>query len=296
MNDSSEYIGTALDAFTENATTAEVELGEEYRTRPGTPMIGPYSINQMDDFYVALSRGEVKPTGIMNYLQRLFIAQRCKTGDRVLDVCCGRGLQLPVLYCYQHDIDSYTGLDISPGNLVEAYERRAYLDREFGTQFKIDFHQVDVSKDWPAHLGLFDVAVYTSALEHLPRDRGIASLRHTATALAPQGGLYLSTPNTPGPLPRKLQHRVHVYEWSHEELVDVLDELGLVVHEVVGILPPLTQQATEAAIAARFGADVAVFYRRLRDAVPDALLGPVVATTLDDAATEILYVCSRRAA
>lgn len=32
--------------------------GELYQTRPGTPMIGPYSDNQMDDFYAALSRGD----------------------------------------------------------------------------------------------------------------------------------------------------------------------------------------------------------------------------------------------
>ncbi|MGI9001994.1 MAG: class I SAM-dependent methyltransferase [Pseudonocardia sp.] len=303
MNDYLDRTDTSPEAGTEtssevieNAAPADPELGEEYRTRPGTPMIGRYSINQMDDFYAALARGEVKPTGIMNYLQRLFIAQRCKAGDRVLDVCCGAGLQLPVLYRYQSDIDSYTGLDISPGNLAEARDRRVDLDREYGAQFKLDFHQMDVSEAWPAHLGQFDVAVYTSALEHLPRDLGVASLRHTAAALASHGRLYLSTPNSPGPPPRKLQHRVHVYEWSHDELVGALDELGLVVHEVIGILPPLTQRATEMAITTRFGADATSFYRRLRDTAPDALLGPVVATALDDAATEILYVCSRRAA
>ena len=86
-------------------------------TRPGTPMTGPYSVNQMDDFYAALAAGQVKPTGIMNYIQRLFIAERCGPGARVIDVCCGRGLQLPVLYRYAAHIACYLGLDITQAHL-----------------------------------------------------------------------------------------------------------------------------------------------------------------------------------
>ena len=270
-------------------------LGEEYRTRPGTPMIGPYSVNQMDDFYAALAVGEVKPTGIMNYLQRLLITQRCRAGDRVLDVCCGRGLQLPVLHRYRPDLHSYVGLDISADNLAQARARQAGLDTVAGQRFPIDFYQCDVAAPWP-QIGQVDVAIYTSALEHLPREQGIASLRHTAAALAAEGRLYLSTPNTPGEPPRKLQHRVHVYEWSYQELTTVLDEVGLVVHEIVGIMPPLAHDETEAAVAQRYGSGAATFYRRMRDFCPEALLGPVVATALGDAATEVLYICSRRRA
>jgi SAM-dependent methyltransferase len=271
------------------------QLGEEYRTRPGTPMIGPYSVNQMDDFYAALAAGEVKPTGIMNYLQRLLITERCCPGDRVLDVCCGRGLQLPVLYRYRSDLRSYVGLDISPDSLAQARARQAELDAVADRRFSVDFYQCDVAKRWP-EVGQVDVAIYTSALEHLPRERGIASLRHTVDALAPEGRLYLSTPNTPGAPPRKLQHRVHVYEWSTQELTTVLGEVGLVVHEIVGILSPLAHEETEAAVAARYGSGAAAFYRRLREFVPEALMGPVVATALDDAATEVLYICSQRPA
>ncbi|WP_410658390.1 class I SAM-dependent methyltransferase [Amycolatopsis sp. lyj-112] len=268
-------------------------LGEEYRTRPGTPMIGEYSVHQMDDFYTALGRGEVKPTGIMNYLQRLYIAERTGPGDHVVDVCCGRGLQLPVFYRYQPELGSYTGLDISPDNLAEARIRLGDLKALYPARFPIAFHETDVARPWPA-LDPVDIAVYTSALEHLPRAQGIASLRHTAEALAPAGRLYLSTPNSPGPPPRKLQHRVHVYEWAHKELTAVLDDVGLIVEEIVGILPPVTPEATEAAVARRFGRDGAALYRRMRKHSPDALLGPVVATALAEDSTEVLYVCSRR--
>ena len=62
----------------------------------------------------------MKPTGIMNYIQRLFIAERCGPGARVIDVCCGRGLQLPVLYRYAPHIACYLGLDITQAHLDEA--------------------------------------------------------------------------------------------------------------------------------------------------------------------------------
>lgn len=269
-------------------------LGDGYRTHPDTPMVGVYSANQMDDFYAALATGEVKPTGIMNYLQRLLITDRCRPGDRVVDVCCGRGLQLPVFYRYRPDLASYVGLDISPDNLAEAADRHTALDAAMPREFSIEFHQCDVAEPWPA-IGEFDIAIYTSALEHLPRELGVASLRNTAEALAATGQLYLSTPNTPGPPPRKLQYHVHVYEWSHEELVGVLDEAGLVVDDLVGILPP-TPDTVEAAIARRFGPQAVEFYRHMREFVPDALLGPVVATALGDTAIETLYICSRKPA
>ena len=76
----------------------------------------------------------------------------------------------------------------------------------------------------------------------------------------------------------------------------MLDEVGLVVREIIGILPPLAQDETEAAVAGRYGSGAAAFYRRMRDFCPEALLGPVVATALGDAATEVLYICSRRPA
>jgi SAM-dependent methyltransferase len=271
------------------STTA---IPDEYRTRPGTPMIGPYSVNQMDDFYAALRLGQVKPTGIMNYIQHLYIAQRLTPGTRLADVCCGRGLQLPVLYRYAPHIASYTGLDIAAANLDEARNRISDLDARYGGHaFELELIECDVAAPWPARTA-YDAAVYTSALEHLPREQGIASLHNTAAALKPGGTLYLSTPNTPGSPPRKLQHRVHVYEWHQDELSPVLEDAGLTVTEVIGLLPP--ESGLREALAGAYGDGAAHWYERLREVVPAMFLDTVAAAAVPQAAAELLYVCTRR--
>jgi SAM-dependent methyltransferase len=273
------------------ADAGAVELGERYRTRPGTPMIGPYSVNQMDDFYAALAVGEVKPTGVMNLLQRLYITQRCPPGSRVVDVCCGRGLQLPVLYRYAAHIARYTGLDISAANLAEARDTVIRLDqRHGGRPFDVVLVEHDVARPWPDDLAGFDVAVYTSALEHLPRDLAVASLLDTAAALRPGGRLFLSTPNTPGEPPRPLQHRVHVYEWNTDELTPALQQCGLVVEDQVGLLSPDPDRLTQA-LEVRYGTGAAQLYQRLQSTVPGPLLDAIAAAAVPEVATEVLYVC-----
>jgi SAM-dependent methyltransferase len=277
---------------TEVETAAD--QNEQHRTRPGTPMIGPYSVNQMDNFYAALASGEVKPTGVMNLMQRLYIAERCAPGSRVVDVCCGRGLQLPVIYRYASHIASYTGLDISEENLAEARGTLARLAALHGRPFDAVLIEHDAARPWPDGVAGFDVAVYTSALEHLPRDLAVASLEHVAAALRPGGRLFLSTPNTPGAPPRPLQHRVHVYEWNSEELVPVLmQHCGLVVEEQVGLLSPAPDRLARA-LCSRYGAGAAQWYQQLRVSVPGSLLDAVAAATVPEVATEVLYVCQRQ--
>ncbi|MGW0251136.1 class I SAM-dependent methyltransferase [Nocardia goodfellowii] len=260
------------------------------RTRPGTPMIGDYSVNQMDDFYAAITAGQVKPTGIMNMMQRLIIAGRCKPGDKVVDACCGAGLQLPMLYQYRPDLGSYLGLDINPANQRSFAARQRQLDAHHGPQFPIEFSVADVSQPWEVGTDI-DVVIYTSALEHLPREAALASLRHAAGCLNADGVLLLSTPNTAAGAP--LQHRVHVHEWSHEELRSALDEIGLVVDEEIGILAPSEELVTET-LAEAYGPGAASLYATLKTRVPHQLLDPIVAAAIGDAATEILYVCVRK--
>jgi hypothetical protein len=71
--------------------------------------------------------------------------------------------------------------------------------------------------------------------------------------------------------------------------------IGLVIDDVVGILPPPDPSLTAAAVAQRFGPGGVAFYRELERLAPPALLGPVISTALDAAAAEVLYACTKRA-
>lgn len=268
------------------------ELGEAYRTRRGTAMVGPYSVHQMDDFYAALARGEVKASGVMNYAQHLLAAQRCPEAAVVVDVCCGRGLQLPVLYRYAPTIARYIGLDIAEDNLREAQRRVEGLERVYGRLFPVELLACDVAQPWPT-VPAADVVVYTSSLEHLPRELALASLHHAAAALAPDGRLFLSTPNTPGLPPRPLQHRVHVYEWNQPELQPLLeDECGLEVEQVIGLIPPGVN-TLDTELRAAYGPGAVEWARDLRSLLPEAFLDVVLAAALPSASRELLYVCRR---
>jgi SAM-dependent methyltransferase len=256
-------------------------------------MIGPYSINQMDDFYASLARGEVKSTGIMNYIQHLLIARRCPPEAHVVDVCCGRGLQLPVLYRYAPHIAAYTGLDIAAANLAEAVRRIQELEATYGpSPFPVRLLECDVAGTWP-RLPAADVIVYTSALEHLPREQAIASLRHAVSVLATAGRLYLSTPSTPGDPPRRLQHRVHVYEWHHTELASVLASIGLEVEDVIGLLPPEPRVLSQT-LTTQYGPGASALYERLHACLPMEFVDTVICAGVPDVAAEVLYICRRK--
>jgi SAM-dependent methyltransferase len=262
-------------------------------TRPGTPMIGPYSINQMDDFYDAFAGGEVKSSGVMNCVQHLYVTQRCRPGDQVVDVCCGGGLALPLLFRYAPHIAGYTGLDISAASLQQAATRAGLARQRWGEAFPVRLAECDVSAPWPPHASGAGVIIYTAALEHLPRDAGAASLARAAAALAPDGTLYLSTPITPGAHLKLLQYGVHVYEWDAAELRGVLGGCGLTVTGEIGLLPPDSATVT-AGLREAYGDAAVGWYARLRETVPAAILDTVTAAALPHLAAEVMFVCRRR--
>ena len=78
-----------------------------------------------------------------------------------------------------------------------------------------------------------DVMVYTSALEHLPRDRGPPARAEPLQHLPPTAFL-LVDPDTPMELPRLLQHGGTCLRMERWELRTVLKDAGLTVKDAVG--------------------------------------------------------------
>lgn len=250
-----------------------------------------YSTTQMDDFYKSLASAVVKPSGVMNFIQHLFIAERCPKGASVLDICCGRALMVPLLKRYAPDIAWYVGIDVSYTNLNEAL-RVIFSGDGNAPKFPYSLIQGDVTK-LPILLdSRFDAVMYTCALEHMGREAGIKSLYQISQVLAENGKLYLSTPRTTNDQPRKLQYKVHVYEWGREELEEILSQFGLKVMECIGLLPP-PDNLLQIAIEAKFGKTGVRWFRNMREIVPDAFLTPVIAACFPEVAKELLYVCKR---
>ena len=86
-----------------------------------------------------------------------------------------------------------------------------------------------------------------------------------------------------------MQYRVHVYEWSRDEAEQVLSDTGLVIEDVMGLLPP-APDVLAAALTDRYGEAAVAWYRDLVERVPKALLDTVSAVAVPDVATELLYV------
>ncbi len=253
--------------------------------------ISPYSLAQMDNFYQAFATGSIKPTSVMNYLQHLFIAERCEPGNWVLDVCCGRGLQVPLLKQVVPALGGYVGIDISQEHLQEAGGFIRYGDGRL-PPFPCELIHGDVTSELVRLNRLFDIVIYTSALEHMEKDAGIASLQQIFCVLHPQGTFYLSTPQTPGSAPKKLQHRVHIYEWEREELEAELTRIGFIVTACYGLLSP-ENVLVAAALHDRFGPGAVSWFEELQHIIPMPFLGPVCAAALPEIATELFYVCRR---
>lgn len=250
-----------------------------------------YSTAQMDNFYNALGKAHVKPSGIMNYIQHLFVAERCPSQSRVLDVCCGRALLLPLLRKYASHIKHYVGVDISHANIREA---RALVARPNGDDpFPCILIQCDITQLSMVVKQTFDIVAYTSALEHLDQQSGVLSLRQVSAVMSEAGQLFLSTPRTNGAFPRKTQYSVHIYEWDRQELERCLHDAGFEIVDCFGLLPPSDDLLTSA-IASQFGIHGVSWYQEMRKTVPYAFLAPVVASCFPSVATELMYVCKRR--
>ena len=209
----------------------------------------------------------------------------------MVDVCCGRGLQLPVLYRYAPHIASYLGLDITQPTSLRPASGPANWTATGAGRSRWRLAECDVAGPWPPRPPA-DVMIYTSALEHLPRDAGAASLRHAAGALRRRDAVPVHAEH-PGDPPRMLQHGVHVYEWEDDELRAVLADAGLTVTDAIGLLPP-APEATAQVLAEQYGPGAADWYARLAETIPEPFLATVSAAALGPAAAEIMYVCRRQ--
>lgn len=212
---------------------------------------------QMRNFYRQLGDGFFSVLDTMNYIQHQQIVRFCKKGYHVLDVCCGRGLLLPMLRYERKDIASYTGVDIEPKNAIWQKQRVTDgkpIEPDY-YPFPVDFVESNVGvmsdKLLPRK---FDFIVYTSSIEHMQKETGQASLFECHKVARPGAIMVLTCPNTPDDKDGyDTQYLAHIYEWKRDELIEglalagfeIITEWGLLIDketlheqgERLGILP-----------------------------------------------------------
>jgi SAM-dependent methyltransferase len=194
---------------------------------------------QMRNFYRQLGDGFFANLDVMNCTQHLRAVQMMKPGWRILDVCCGRGLLLPLIRWYRKDIGEYVGVDICEANVREAQTRTAYKQIDHGSYYEFPHHWVicnvaEMSQHLPTDY--FDFAVYTSCIEHMHPDAGRQSIHECAKVMKEGAVLFLSCPNTPEDKDGyDTRYKAHVYEWKLSELRTALACAGFVVEREYGL-------------------------------------------------------------
>jgi len=245
---------------------------------------------QMRNFYRQFGDGFFSALDVMNYIQHHQISKWCKPGNHVLDVCCGRGLMLPLLRYGVKRLGSYTGVDLEPRNAIWRVKRVTDgkpIERDyypFSTKFVESNVAEMASKLLPQR---FDVIIYTSSIEHMHPEMGQQSLHECRKVSKPGTILILTCPNTPEDQDGyDTQYKAHVYEWKRSELLkglegsrfEVITEWGLLISktdlkhgaESLGLLPLI---------------------ERLEKFIPTEWLCPVMAPMFPKVSKEIAFLC-----
>lgn len=251
---------------------------------------------QMRNFYAQFSDGFFSSLDVMNYIQHHAAVLRMKEGWRVLDVCCGRGLLLPLIRYYRRDIKEYIGVDISKTNIEEQLRRSGVKKIEDAASyypFKLT-HIITSVEDMDKEIkpDSIDYIVYTSAIEHMQKEAGYKSLENCYTLLKDNREMFLSCPNTIDKEdPYDTQYAAHVYEWNIDELRKAVTEIGFEIVKEYGLVGKVT--AFESWIDKQHPSMIRR-YKDLKEYLPTEWLMAFMPILHPEAAAEVLLVLRKR--
>jgi len=250
---------------------------------------------QMRNFYAQFADGFFSSLDVMNYIQHHAAVKRMGKGQRILDVCCGRGLLLPLIRYYKPGIQEYVGVDISENNIGEQLRRSGVKKIENMDDyypFKIS-HVICSVEDMQNYLedNSFDFIVYTSAIEHMQKEVGQKSLENCFRLLKPGGEMFLSCPNTVNKKdPYDTQYAAHIYEWNINELRLAVEKIGFAIEEEYGLVAKVRD--FEKWVESQ-DSQIKDWYMTLKRYMPSAWLMALVPILYPDASAEVLLICSK---
>jgi len=253
---------------------------------------------QMRNFYAQMADGFFSSLDIMNYIQHHAAVKRMKKGWRVLDVCCGRGLLLPLIRYYKPQIAEYVGVDISEKNIKEQTRKSGIkkidnMDSYY--PFKVT-HVVDTVEEMHKKLKpkSFDFIVYTSAIEHMQKEAGRKSLINCYKLLKPGHEMFLSCPNTSDKQdPYDTQYAAHIYEWGLTELKEEVQASGFEITEERGLVGKVKD--FEKWLQEKGSDQDKKLYYNLKEYLPSAWLMAIMPLVIPaEASAEMLLVCKKK--
>ncbi len=257
---------------------------------------------QMRNMYAQFADGFFSSLDVMNYIQHHAAVTRMKKGWRILDVCCGRGLLLPLLRYYS-EISEYVGIDISENNIkaqlrlsgvknIEGYKEK---NGKPYYPFKLT-HQIGSVEDMDQFFkpNSFDFIVYTSAIEHMQKEVGYKSLQHCFSLLKEDHEMFLSCPNTIGKEdPYDTQYAAHIYEWGIDELKEAVTEIGFEIVEEYGLVGKVEDfEAYLGTLGEKAHAE-RMRYKALKKYLPTNWLMAFMPIIYPEAAAEVLLIVKK---
>jgi ubiquinone/menaquinone biosynthesis C-methylase UbiE len=250
---------------------------------------------QMRNFYAQFSDGFFSSLDVMNYIQHHAAVLAMKKDWVVLDVCCGRGMLLPLIRYYRPEIREYIGVDISQQNINEQLRRSGVKkidDVDTYYPFTIT-HIISSVEDMDQVLqpNSIDYIVYTSAIEHMQKDVGYKSLENCYRLLKPGHRMFLSYPNTDDKKdPYDTQYAAHIYEWSRKELSQAVREIGFEIDQEYGLVAKVRE--FEEWMKKQPG-DLQSQYWRLKEYLPSQWLMSFMPILHPEAAAEVLMIIEK---
>lgn len=247
---------------------------------------------QMRNFYHQFRDGFFSKLDIMNYIQHFKAVEMMKKNYNVLDVCCGRGLVLPLIRYYRKNINKYVGVDIKKENAIWQSKNICNgkeIDKNIYYPFETEFIESNVSEMSEKIKDKFDLIIYTSAIEHMQYEDGKKSIQECSKLLKESGILFLSCPNTPEDQSGfDVRYKAHVYEWKISELKIELLNNGFVNIRLFGLVGD--SDKLEEIIKENKDNEL---FKSMIEYFPKELLKCLLFVKYPEKASEVLLICDK---
>jgi len=239
--------------------------------------------HQMDNFYKQFAKGQIRESGVMNYIQHFKAASMPKKDAIVLDVCCGRSMILPLLNNHGNNIKKYIGLDISQNNLQEAKINKS---QKFKCQW-INGNATDLSNIIKEKI---DFIIYTSAIEHMHPEDGIESIEECYKILKKGGLMFFSTPNNKKGY--KTLYKAHIYEWGFQKIKNILKKTGFKIIEQFGLLAG-NKNLLKKEIKRKYGQRAVKYVKDIEKYMPEIFFESFISIPFPEISKEILFILKK---